>query len=102
MSSYTFPNLANFEIIFNGRRYKAFKVTKSFPFAGYEEGCDFVVWDGIYDAAVSYGTISTGGVFNGFLAFSHVEIEVDAALTINLFVKNSSKAQLRFLKDSGT
>ena len=102
MSKYNFPDLTNFEIIFNGRRYKAFKVTKSIPFAGYEEGCDFVVWDGMYDAAVSYGTISSAGVFNGFLAFSHVEIEVDSALTISLFVKNSSKAQLRFFKDSGT
>jgi hypothetical protein len=102
MNRYNFPDLTNFEIIFNGRRYKAFKVTKSIPFTGYEEGCDFVVWDGMYDAAVSYGTISSAGVFNGFLAFSHVEIEVDSAPTISLFVTNSSKAQLRFFKDSGT
>jgi len=102
MNRYNFPDLTNFEIIFNGRRYKAFKVTKSIPFTGCEEGCDFVVWDGMYDAAVSYGTISSAGVFNGFLAFSHVEIEVDSAQTISLFVKNSSKAQLRFFKDSGT
>ena len=102
MSKYNFPNLSDFEIIFNGRRYKAFKVTKANPFYDYELDADFVVWDGLYDAAVSYGTISSQGVLSGFLAFSHVEIEVDSADNISLFVKNTSKEQLRFFKDSGT
>ena len=67
-----------------------------------EEYADFVVWDGLYDAAVSYGVITVNGSYDGFLAFSHVEIEVDSAATIGEFVKNSSSAQLRFFKDSGT
>ena len=102
MSKYIFPDLSNFEILFNGRRYKAFKISKNKPFNGEEEYADFVVWDGLYDAAVSYGTIDLNGVFSGFLAFSHVEIEVDSAENISLFVKNTSKEQLRFFKDSGT
>ena len=102
MSKYSFPNLSKFKIIFNGRRYKAFKVSKFNPFDKFEEDADFVVWDGLYDAAVSYGTISLDGIYSGFLAFSHVEIEVDSASNINLFVKNTSKEQLRFFKDAGT
>jgi hypothetical protein len=102
MSKYIFPKLSNFEVIYNGRRYKAFIVSKSSPFKGYEEDSDFVVWDGLYDAAVSYGTIAIDGVHSGFLAFSHVEIEVDSAVNISEFVKNTSKEQLRFFKDSGT
>ncbi len=102
MSKYNFPNLSVFEVIFNGRRYKAFKVSKSNPFKGFEDDSDFVVWDGLYDAAVSYGTISTNGAYNGFLAFSHVEIEIDSSSNIGEFVRNSSKEQLRFFKDSGT
>jgi len=101
MSKYSFPNLNAFEVIFNGRRYKAFMVSKSKPFKGFEDDSDFVVWDGLYDAAVSYGTISTNGTYNGFLAFSHVEIEVDSSADIGEFVRNSSKEQLRFFKDSG-
>ena len=102
MSKYIFPDLSNFEILFNGRRYKAFKISKTKPFNGEEEYADFVIWDGLYDAAVSYGTIDVNGIFSGFLAFSHVEIEVDSAENISLFVKNTSKEQLRFFKDSGT
>ena len=40
-------------------------------------------------------------VLKGFLAFSHVEIEIDSAENIRDFVKNSSKAQMRFFKDCG-
>ena len=101
MSKYIFPDLSKFEILFNGRRYKAFKVSKDNPFKDYELDADFVVWDGLYDAAVSYGTIDVN-IFSGFLAFSHVEIEVDSAENISLFVKNTSKEQLRFFKDAGT
>lgn len=101
MANYSFPDLSNHKIIFNGRRYKAFIVSSDNPFNGYEDDSDFVVWDGLYDAAVSYGSISSKGIYSGFLAFSHVEIEIDDASDISTFVKNSSKEQLRFFKDSG-
>ncbi len=100
MNTYNFPNLSDFEILFNGRRYKAFKVSKDKPFKGEEEYADFVIWDGLYDAEVAYGTIRNGK-FSGFLSFSHVEIEVDLADDIRTFVKNTSTAQLQFFKDSG-
>jgi hypothetical protein len=101
MSTYNFPNLSNFDMLFNGRRYKAFKISKDKPFNGEEEYADFVIWDGLYDAEVAYGVIRNYK-FSGFLSFSHVEIEVDLASDISTFVKNASKAQLQFFKDSGT
>ena len=101
MSKYIFHDLSNFEILFNGRRYKAFKISKTKPFNGEEEYADFVIWDGLYDAEVAYGVIKNKK-FSGFLSFSHVEIEVDSATDISTFVKNSSNAQLQFFKDSGT
>ncbi len=101
MSKYNFPDLSNFEILFNGRRYKAFKISKDKPFNGEEEYADFVIWDCLYDAEVANGII-TNGKFSGFLSFSHVEIEVDSATDISTFVKNSSNAQLQFFKDAGT
>lgn len=102
MTKYIFPNLTKFEIIFNGRRYKAFKVSASSPFNGYEEESNFVVWDGLHDAAVSHGTTSGDGVCSGFLAFSHVEIKVESSPNISIFIKNTSKEQLRIFKDAGT
>jgi hypothetical protein len=101
MSTYTFPDLSKHQIIFNGRRYKAFLISINQPFQDYEDDADFVVWDGLYDAAVSYGVISTKGMYSGFLAFSHVEIEIDSAFDIRTFVKNSSKEQQKFFRDSG-
>ena len=101
MSKYNFPDLSNFEIFFNGRRYKAFKITKEKPFNGKEEYADFVIWDGLYDGEVAYGVIANGK-FSGFLSFSHVEIKVDLAADISTFVKNASKSQLQYFKDTGT
>ena len=57
MSKYSFPSLSAFQVIFNGRRYKAFRVSKSEPFNGFEEDANFVVWDGLYDDVVSYGKV---------------------------------------------
>ena len=100
MYEYNFPDLCNFEITFNGRRYKAFKITKDNPFDGEVRDADFVIWDGLYDAELAYGFIKFGK-FSGFLSFSHVEIEVDSASDIRTFVKNACKEQLQFFKDAG-
>ena len=101
MSTYTFPDLSKHHIIFNGRRYKAILTSKNQPFQGYEDDADFVVWDGLYDAAISYGVISPKGMYSGFLAFSHVEIEIDSASDIRTFVKKSSQQQQKFFRASG-
>ena len=58
----------------------------------------FVVWDGEYDGAVSYGTINSKGEYEGFLAFSHVEIEVESADNIRDFLKNYKKSDLQYFK----
>ena len=96
---YNFPNLSNYKIIYKGRRYIAFQISKLIPFESMEYFADFVVWDGLYDAAVSYGIINSKGVFEGRLAFSHVEIEIDSAENIRDFVQNSRKSQMLFFKD---
>jgi len=99
VSKYVFPDLTAHVVLFKGRRYISFAISKSNPFKSMEEYAEFVVWDGLYDAAVSYGSFYENGSCKGFLAFSHVEIEVNAASSINDFVKNSSRAQLQFFKD---
>lgn len=98
MDNYTFPDLSNHKIIYKGRRYIAFEVSQSNPFESMEDDADFVVWDGEYDGAVSYGTITSDGDFEGFLAFSHVEIEVESADNIRDFLKNYKKSDLQYFK----
>ena len=102
MSNYTFQDLSDHKIIYKGRRYLVFEVSQSSPFESMEDVADFVVWDGDCNVAVSYGTITSDGEYEGFLAFSHVEIEIDSAENIRDFVKNSKKAQMQFFRDSGT
>lgn len=101
MKKYNFPNLSNHKIIYKGRRYIAFQISQLNPFETMEDFADFVVWDGLYDAAVSYGTINAKSDFEGELAFSHVEIEIDTSKNIRDFVKNSIRSQLRFFKECG-
>jgi hypothetical protein len=102
VTKYTFPDLTDVVVIASGRRYKAFRVSKSKPFNGFEDDCDFVVWDGLYDAVVSCGQISSTGVFKGSLIFSHVELEVGPCESINDFIAETKRAQLKFFSDSGS
>lgn len=102
MSKYSFPDLTDKLVIFNGRRFKAFRVSKLTPLDGFEEDFDFVVWDGLYDAAVSAGTVNSDGTYTGILLFSNVEVEIEAAPDIASFVKNSSKEQMKFFRDTGS
>ena len=97
---YSFPNLSNRKILYSGRRYIAFSVSKSQPFDGYESDYDFVVWDGLYDAAAAVGNLSDDGSAAGELAFSHVEIEVERCESMKEFVQHVRKAQERFFRDS--
>ena len=98
MSKYQFPALDSYPILYSGRRFIAFSISKSAPFQGMEDYANFVVWDGLHDAAVSYGKISKNGLVNGFLAFSHVEIEIKTSGSIKEFVKNASKEQNSYFK----
>lgn len=101
MSKYSFPDLSNKLVIFNGRRFKAFRVSQSTPFDGMEEDFDFVVWDGLHDAAMSAGNVDSNGTHTGVLVFSQVEIEIEPACDISSFIKNASKEQMRFFRETG-
>jgi hypothetical protein len=101
VTKYTFPDLTDMAVIASGRRYKAFKVSKANPFNDYECDADFVVWDGLYDAAVSCGQISSTGVFKGALVFSHVEIEIGPCKSVSEFIAETKRAQLKFFSDGG-
>jgi hypothetical protein len=99
--SYTFPDLRGYKILYRGRRYIAVSVSREQPLDVYGEDADFVVWDGLYNAAVATGKIREGEVFDGALAFSHVKIEIESAKSMREFVNNAKKAQERFFKESG-
>ena len=96
---YTFPDFAGHTILYKGRRYIALAVSKEHPLDIYGEDENFVVWDGLYDAAVSVGKIHPDGVIEGELAFSHVTIEVEDAKSMRDFVNNAKKSQETYFKE---
>ena len=100
-SSYTFPDLRGNKILYKGRRYIALAVSKEHPLDIYGEDENFVVWDGLYDAAVSVGKIRPDGVIEGELAFSHVTIGVEDAKSMRDFVANTKKSQETYFKGCG-
>ena len=83
MTKYCFPDLSNFEIFFNGRRYKAFKITKEKPFNGKEEYADFVIWDGLYDAEVAYGVMRNDKFYGEFDSLIEAKEYVENWVRIN-------------------
>lgn len=99
---YCFPDLSNKRLLYVGRRYIAFSVSQSQPFKGYESDYNFVIWDGMYDAAVAVGMVMDDGTVTGELAFSHVEIDIPTAKSMREFILQTRKAQERFFRESGT
>ena len=100
-NKHTFPDLSARHILYKGRRYIAFAVSMSAPFDGYESDYNFVIWDGLYDAAAAVGTVLEDGTVKGELAFSPVEIEIPTSKSMTDFVRRTRKAQERFFRESG-
>ena len=102
MEKYNFPHLKKEQVIYKGKRYIAFLIDSSILSSHGSEHVDFVVWDGLYDAEVSSGTMDKAGNCLGCLSFSHVEIAVKKSESIRDFVKKTALAQGRYFKDCGT
>lgn len=102
MSKYNFPDLEPFKILYKGRRYIAFELIKNLPFDEFVIENDFVVWDGLYDTTLSYGTYEKDGTYKGFLAYTVVEVEIEKTISMKEFVEKSKKEQARYFKECGT
>ena len=66
MSKYTFPDLTTGKILHKGKRYIAFEVGINNIYDEFEQEFDFIIWDGLYDAPLAYGTIDENGFYKGF------------------------------------
>ena len=99
-SKYSFPWQYDDQVIYKGQRYRVFLISKSKPYLDDFDG--FIVWDGLFDAALAKGEVSEDGVYSGELAFSHVTVEIPTATSIKDFVANTKREQERFFDDSGS
>lgn len=100
MKKYKFPELPNESVLLKGRRFVVYKCLENSEVFDFEDA-DIFVWDGLYDAALSYARLNQQKVVEGYLAFSPVEWRLDDADSIKEFVEISKKAQLKFFKETG-
>ena len=101
MSQYTLPNLNGHEVLYKGRRFIVFGVSKLFPYEDYESMGTFVIWDGKYDAIFAVGKMNPNGSYFGELAASHVQIDIAEKRTLREFLDEAVKTQERYFKDCG-
>lgn len=67
-NQYTPPNLDGHKILYNDDRYVVFEVDGEYPYEGYEELCEFVIFDKsdeIYNGIVASCNSETDGTFSG-------------------------------------
>lgn len=100
MTKYNFPELPAESVLCKGRRFIVYRCLRNSEMYDFEDA-DFFVWDGLYDAALSYARLNQQKVVEGYLAFSPVEWRLDDADSIKEFVEISKKAQLKFFKETG-
>jgi hypothetical protein len=101
MTAYKQPKLNGHKILYKGRRFIAFEISKQFPFESFEDSYQFAIFDGLYDATLAVGVINTKGAYQGELAFSVVEISIPPCKTIREFLDIAIKEQEAYFKTCG-
>lgn len=76
---YSAPNLSGHNILYKGRRYWAFEVSKEFPYEGSEDIDSIVIYDGLLETDVAWCHIGINGEFNGFVAYGMHELSVSGS-----------------------
>ena len=61
------PALNGHKILYKGRRFWVFEVSKKFPFFGSEELDKIVVFDGVYNRDICWCHINEKGEFEGLV-----------------------------------
>jgi hypothetical protein len=101
MTAYKKPKLNGHTILYKGRRFIAFEISKQFPFESFEDGFQFAIFDGLYDATLAVGVINPNGTYQGELAFSVVEILIPPCETLREFLDIAVKEQEAYFKTCG-
>ena len=82
-SDYIYPDLNGHKVLYKGKRFWIFEISKEFPFRGYEEFCDVIVYDK-KDGAEMAGAKKTTSGFIGSLIGPRESIEVSGSSPIEL------------------
>ena len=75
-SRYTKPILNGHNILYKGRRFWVFEVSKKFPFRGSEKIDEIVVYDGFYDVDICWCHKNEKGEYQGWVPYGQEDLNV--------------------------
>lgn len=87
---YRQPLLDGHKVLYKGKRFWVFEVSKEFPFRGSEKIDDIVVYDGFYDVDICWCHINDKGEYQGGIPYGQEVLRVSGK-TIREFIDEVSK-----------
>lgn len=90
MYKYHQPDIDGYKVLYKGRRYWVFEVSKTYPYRGYEDISSFVFYDGLLDIDMGWGHINSKGEFEGAIPYGQHSLDVREH-SIRDFVRNMAK-----------
>ena len=77
MHKYTPPVLNGHKVLYKGKRYWAFEISKEHPYENYEKDCSIIVYDKYCDAVAAWCDSSIDGAYTGYIPYGQGSIEVN-------------------------
>ena len=78
VSRYTPPELSGHKILFKGKRFWIFEISKEYPFEDFEVSCEIVLFDKVAAAPIAFARRALDG-FEVALSFTMDHVEVNGA-----------------------
>jgi hypothetical protein len=74
-SKYTYPDLRGHKVLYKGKRFWVFEISSDFPYEGYEEFCQVIVYDKEFGCEIASAEKNANG-YSGSLIGPQENVEV--------------------------
>ena len=74
-SKYIYPDLKGHNVLYKGKRFWVFEISSEFPFEGYEEFCQVIVYDKEFGTEIASAVKNSNG-YSGSLIGPQYDVEV--------------------------
>jgi hypothetical protein len=75
-SRYTGPKLCGHRVLYKGKRYWAFEISKKFPYENYEDSCSIIIFDKLYGSVAAWVTQQSNNSYKGDMPYSQQCIDI--------------------------
>jgi hypothetical protein len=77
VSKYTEPELTNHKILYKGKRYWVFEISKENPYENMENVCSIIVFDKLCGGIAGYCNYKEDGTIVGDIPYSQQSIDIE-------------------------